>query len=294
MALQLQPGMTVIDGTLGGGGHARAILEQIQPNGTLIGFDQDQMAVEHIQQTLGKRYSAKQLIVIHDNFKNVLSYCQKADAILLDLGVSLRQLKQPGRGFSFRMPDDPLDMRMDQRIKRTAADLINTLSLNDLTQLLRDYGEEPKARIIARRIIEERDLEPLHQVKDLLRPIYQVYPLGRYSVQQAATRTFQALRIAVNNELQLLPQALTDLISILRSGGRLAVITFHSLEDRLVKQTFRAAARTCVCPPDFPECRCTTTPSIRLITKHVIIPTASEVQRNPQAHSAKLRVIEKL
>lgn len=292
--LQLRPGMTVVDGTLGGGGHARAIVEKIQPGGTLIGFDQDQMAVDHIRRTLGQDYSTSQLIVIHDNFRNILLHCQEADAVLLDLGVSLQQLKQPGRGFSFRLPDDPLDMRMDQRTVQTAADLVNTLSLNSLTQILREYGEEPKARVIARRIIDERELEPLCLVKDLLRPIHQVYPLGRYSIQQAAARTFQALRIAVNQELQLLPRALTDMISILNPGGRLAVITFHSLEDRVVKQTFREAARTCVCPPEFPECRCQTTPAIRLITKHIITPSAVEVDRNPQAHSAKLRIIEKL
>lgn len=302
--LKLQPGMMVIDGTLGGGGHAREILKKIQPGlpagasaeagGILLGFDQDQMAVDYIRQTLGKEYTANQLIVKHDNFRNVLLHCQTADAILLDLGVSLQQLKQPGRGFSFRLPNDPLDMRMDQRTVQTAADLVNTLSLNSLTQLLRDYAEEPKARIIARRIVEERELEPLRTVQDLLRPIHQVYPLGRYSVQQAAARTFQALRIAVNQELQLLPQALTDCISVLHSGGRLVVITFHSLEDRLVKQTFREAARSCVCPPDFPECRCATTPTIRLITRHVITPTVAEVNRNPQAHSAKLRIVEKL
>jgi 16S rRNA (cytosine1402-N4)-methyltransferase len=294
--LQLKPGMTVLDGTLGGGGHAAAMLQHIMPNGQLIGFDQDAAAIQQVQQTLSKQYQPNQLIVNHDNVRNIKKYLKqvKIDAALLDLGVSLQQLRTAARGFSFQYPNAVLDMRMDQRQTVSASTLLNETPERDLYTILRDYGEEPQAKALARAIVQWRQTKPFHTVQDLLDCLLLVKHGLMKSTHHLAARTFQALRIAVNKELELLPDILQDIIAMLSPGGRLAVITFHSLEDRIVKQLFKAAARICVCAPDVPVCICAHVPSIRLVTTRPIKPTAAEISRNPQAHSALLRVIEKL
>ncbi|MFA5995040.1 MAG: 16S rRNA (cytosine(1402)-N(4))-methyltransferase RsmH [Patescibacteria group bacterium] len=293
-ALQLKPGLTVLDGTLGGGGHAAAILQQIMPGGQLIGFDQDAAAIQQVQQTLGKQYQSNQLIVKHDNIRNVTKYITKIEAALLDLGVSLWQLHAPNRGFSFQQPNDVLDMRMDQRQIILASTLLNDTAERELCRILREYGEEPQARVLARTIVQWRKTKRFRIVQDLLDCLWLVKHGSVKSVHHLAARTFQALRIAVNQELDWLPAILQDIISILSPGGRLAVITFHSLEDRIVKQTFKAAARNCICAPDVPVCICTQQASVRLITTRPIKPTVAEINRNAQAHSALLRVIEKI
>ncbi|MBI2415203.1 MAG: 16S rRNA (cytosine(1402)-N(4))-methyltransferase RsmH [Candidatus Kerfeldbacteria bacterium] len=294
--LRLRPGMIVLDGTIGGGGHARSILERIVPGGQLIGFDQDVVAIHQIQSTLGKQYTPAQLFLIHDNVRRVRQYVHRLDAAVLDLGVSAHQLATPGRGFSFQHPADPLDMRMDQRHPITAADLLRDLSISAIGQLLRNYGEEPRAQVIARAIGQQRQLAPIRTVADLLTCVAAAYGSSdrRIKGKHVATRTWQALRIAVNEELILLPELLRDCIDLLTSGGRLAVIAFHSLEDRIVKQQFVQASKNCLCPPELPECRCDHRASIRLITTKPIQPTSAEVATNPKARSAKLRVIEKL
>lgn len=299
-ALQLQPGHVIIDGTIGGGGHAREILTRISPQGVLIGFDQDRDAIEHVRATLGQDYDQEHLILIHDNFINLPIYERQfrpystVNGVLLDLGVSFHQIRAEGRGFSFQKPEEPLDMRMDERSSTTAQHLINSLSQPDLTQLLRDYGEEPNAQRIAHYIVEQRKQKPLQTTGDLLECIYQGYAGKSKPASHIATRTFQALRIAVNKELEYLPTMLAQAITTLSPGGIFAVITFHSLEDRIVKRFFKKASLDCICPLEFPECRCEHRATIRRITKRPIRPSESEVQFNPKSRSALLRVIEKI
>ncbi len=298
-ALQLQPGDTVIDVTIGGGGHSSVILQSIGSEGHLIGFDQDAMAIDHVKETLGTQYP-EQLTLIHDNFSNVRKYEAQfgtrpsVSAVLLDLGVSYAQIRSTGRGFSFTRPDDPLDMRMDQRGSTTVEHIVNSASHEDLTIILKEYGEEPYSRRIAQAIVSRREEQPLSTVGDLLECVARGYRGKKKPKRHMATKTFQALRIAVNQELERLPSMLHDAVSILSSGGRLAVITFHSLEDRIVKHTFRTAARDCICEPEIPICVCTHKASVKRITKKPILPTEEELTRNPKSRSAKLRIIEKL
>ncbi len=299
-ALQLHPGNVVIDGTIGGGGHAAEILKRISPNGVLIGFDQDQAAIDYVQQTIGRIYSPTQLHLIHDNFHNLTQYERELcaypaiHAILLDLGISLHQVRSHGRGFSFQAANDPLDMRMDERSSITAAHLLNSLSQHELEQLIRENGEEPHAKRIAQAIIQRRVETPLTTVHDLRECIYEAYAGKAKPQSHIATRTFQALRIAVNHELEYLPRMLENAIATLSPGGRLAVITFHSLEDRIVKRFFREASVDCVCPPELPECRCQHIATIRRITRKPIRPSATELSLNPKSRSAQLRVVEKI
>lgn len=299
-ALQLQPKQVVVDGTIGGGGHAREILRRISPGGTLIGFDRDQNAIDHVQATLGKDFSTEQLHLIHDNFLHITQHAKRLSslgnihAILLDLGISNSQIRDEGRGFSFKEVDAPLDMRMDVRQEKTAQYLVNSLPLEQLITILRNYGEEPNARRIAKAIVEQREQIPLTTVGDLLECAYRGYSGRSKPRSHLATRTFQAFRIAVNEELDLLKPALEEMIDILAIGGRLAVITFHSLEDRIVKQVFKKASIDCICPSELPECRCEHKASVKRISKKPIIPTAEEIEQNPQSRSSKLRIIEKI
>lgn len=299
-ALQLHPGDVVIDGTVGGGGHTAEILKRVSPNGVVIGFDQDQAAINYVQTTLGQIYSRKQLHLIHDNFNNLPDYERELrtypaiHAILLDLGISLHQVRSHGRGFSFQATDDPLDMRMDERSSITAAHLLNSLSQQELELLIRENGEEPHAKRIAQAIVQRRVETPLTTVHDLRECIYEAYAGKAKPQSHIATRTFQALRIAVNHELEYLPHMLETAIATLSSGGRLAVITFHSLEDRIVKRYFREASLDCICPVELPECRCQHTATIRRITRKPIRPSATELSLNPKARSAQLRVVEKI
>ena len=299
-ALQLRPGRVIIDGTVGGGGHAQAILQRILPGGTLIGFDRDRDAIDHAEAGWKQSFAPDQCVLIHDSTAEILQYAERLQeypaihGAMLDLGISSHHLEGSQRGFSFQQSEEPLDMRMDTRTERTAAHLLNTVSEADLTTLLREYGEEPNARRIARAVVEQRNAQPLATVQDLVECVAKGYRGKSKPKSHMATRTFQALRIAVNRELEQLPDMLRAVMSLLSPGARLAVITFHSLEDRIVKHTFKDMVTDCICPPEFPECRCDHPAIAKLITKKPIPPTPHEVEVNPRARSAKLRCLEKL
>lgn len=291
-----RPGKTLVDGTLGGGGHAEALLARVQPGGRLLGIDRDSQAIEAATRRLS---ACPGFTAVHGNFHEMQGLLHRqgidaVDGILLDLGVSSPQLDQAARGFSFH-EDAPLDMRMDQAQPCTAADLVNTLEASELTRILREYGEEKWAARIAELILEHRSRAPLRTTQDLVRAVDAAIParVRRAGEGHPARRTFQALRIAVNDELAPLQKALLDAVGLLHSGGRLCVITFHSLEDRIVKHTFRDLRNPCTCPPKAPVCTCGRLPTVRLLGG-CIRPTQAEVAENPRARSASLRVLEKL
>ncbi len=297
-SLKLRPGGVYLDGTLGGGGHTEAILQATEPDGKVIGLDQDDEALAAASQRLkpfGERFCP-----IRANFaemEQVLAAEGIAglDGVLLDIGVSSHQLDEPDRGFSY-MQDGPLDMRMDRRGGQTAADLVAELSESELANLIYRYGEEKFSRRIARRIVEQRAQTPIESTKQLAELISAAIPAAqrRKEKQHPAKRTFQALRIAVNDELGVLERGLVAAFASLKSGGRLSVITFHSLEDRIVKNYFAGLAKGCECPPEFPVCVCGKQPQALLITKRPQTATEDELQSNPRARSAKLRTVEKL
>ncbi len=297
-SLKLRPGGVYLDGTLGGGGHTEAILQATEPDGKVIGLDQDDEALAAASQRLkpfGERFCP-----IRANFaemEQVLAAEGIAglDGVLLDIGVSSHQLDEPDRGFSY-MQDGPLDMRMDRRGGQTAADLVAELSESELANLIYRYGEEKFSRRIARRIVEQRAQTPIESTKQLAELISAAIPAAqrRKEKQHPAKRTFQALRIAVNDELGVLERGLVAAFASLKSGGRLSVITFHSLEDRMVKNYFAGLAKGCECPPEFPVCVCGKQPQALLITKRPQTATEDELQSNPRARSAKLRTVEKL
>jgi 16S rRNA (cytosine1402-N4)-methyltransferase len=297
-SLKLRPGGVYLDGTLGGGGHTEAILQATEPDGKVIGLDQDDEALAAASQRLkpfGERFCP-----IRANFaemEQVLAAEGIAglDGVLLDIGVSSHQLDEPDRGFSY-MQDGPLDMRMDRRGGQTAADLVAELSESELANLIYRYGEEKFSRRIARRIVEQRAQTPIESTKQLAELISAAIPAAqrRKEKQHPAKRTFQALRIAVNDELGVLERGLVAAFASLKSGGRLSVITFHSLEDRIVKNYFAGLAKGCECPPEFPVCVCGKQPQALLITRHPQTATEDELQSNPRARSAKLRTVEKL
>lgn len=295
--LQPKSGDTIIDGTIGGGGHSSSLLQKLHPGGKVLGFDQDAQAIARVQSRLGATYGPDQLIVIHDSFFHLKNYCErnqlvgKIDGILLDLGMSSDQLEASDRGFSFQRDSEPLDLRMDARRATSAAELLQHSSEADLLHMFRTYGELPQAHRLVRAIIDRRLDRPIQTVADLKAVAQTVYP--RLLARDLAP-IWQALRIAVNDELEPLTQALRDALSILSPGGRLAVITFHSLEDRIVKHLFRdLTSERCTCPPEVPVCQCHRQPEYTLITKHPIGPEPAELAANPRARSAKLRVIEK-
>ncbi len=287
-----RPGAVIVDATIGEGGHAEAILKRIAPAGRLIGLDRDADAVARSEERL--RPFGQNIIVRQANFAALGSALDEAgvghvDGILFDLGVSSRQLFEPARGFSFDR-QGPLDMRMDLRQAITAADLVNTLSERDLANLIYRYGEERASRRIARQIVTRR---PLVTTRDLVRAVEAALGGGRGRLHPA-TRTFQALRIATNAETDALMSGFPEAITRLRPGGRICVIAFHSLEDRIVKQVFGLAARGCSCPPDAPICTCGRQRTLRIITKKPVTATSAEVHRNPRARSARLRAAERL
>ncbi len=291
-ALAVQPGGRYIDCTLGGGGHAAAILEHSSPGGQLLGIDADPEAIKIARARL-ERWSDSTLL-INENFVNLEAICYRYDfspvhGILLDLGLSSLQLDSGERGFSFQQ-EAPLDMRVNPHQKLTAADIVNTYSETELARLIKSYGEEGFSRQIARRIVLER---PIRTTLQLARLIERVYGSRREKIHPA-TKTFQALRIAVNQELDNLESVLRQAVSLLGFGGRLVVISYHSLEDRIVKQFMQREARDCVCPPGIPTCVCGHTASLRLISKRVITPSPTEVQANPRSRSARLRVAERV
>jgi 16S rRNA (cytosine1402-N4)-methyltransferase len=290
--LAVERGHSFIDATVGLGGHAAAILDASAPDGRVLGLDADPVAVERARTRL-QSYKGR-AVIVQGNFRdlrtiaaanNVLS----SDGVLFDLGVSSLQLGPTGRGFSFQYPA-PLDMRMDPGLTRTAAELVNSSDEAELSAMLRRFGEEPAARRIARAITANR---PITLTTDLARIVSAV--AGRPGDRlHPATRTFQALRIAVNDELSNLTSGLKAALAVLCQGGRLVVITFHSLEDRLVKEFLRHESRDCICPPGLPACVCGHRASIRLIHRKVIRPDAAEVSLNPRSRSAKLRVAERI
>ena len=291
-ALAIQPGGRYIDCTIDGGGHAAAILEHSSPGGQLLGIDADPEAVEVAQERL-KIYGSS-VHVVNDNFVNLEAICIKNDfvpvhGILFDLGLSSLQLNSGGRGFSFKYAA-PLDMRFSPGHKVTAADIVNTYSEAELAYLIKNYGEEGYSHRIAKRIVEER---PVKTTLELARTIEWAVGSRRGKIHPA-TKTFQALRIAVNNELENLESALKQAVSLLGFEGRLVVISYHSLEDRIVKNFFKQESRDCICPPDALSCVCHHTARLRLINKRVITPSPAEIEGNPRSRSAKLRIAERI
>jgi len=291
-ALAVQPGGRYIDCTLGAGGHAAAILERSSPGGQLLGIDADPRATK-IAGTRLEAYKDSTLL-INENFVNLQAICLKYDflpvhGILFDLGLSSLQLNSNNRGFSFQH-DTPLDMRLSPNQEVTAADIINTFSENELARLIKVYGEEGYSRQIAHHILRER---PIKTTLHLARVIEQTTGSRRGKIHPA-TRTFQALRIAVNRELEHLEAALKQAINLLGCEGRLVVISYHSLEDRIVKQLMQQESRGCICLPNTPVCVCGHTARLRLVNKKVITPASTEVQLNPRSRSAKLRAAERI
>ena len=295
--LQIKSSGTYVDGTFGGGGHAMEVISRLNGNGRFIGIDQDQDAVENGRAKLEPYKEKAQLV--RDNFSNIISIMKdlhivSVDGILLDIGVSSYQLDTGERGFSY-MHDAELDMRMDQRNPMTAKRMIAEYSEKELATIIKDYGEERWATRIAQFVVAERKIKPIETTGELVEVIKKAVPKGaRKDGPHPAKRTFQALRIAVNNELGILEQAIEDMAGLLAPGGRLCIITFHSLEDRIVKQTFHRLEHPCTCPPEFPVCVCGKKPSIRVITRKPILPSEEELEFNPRARSAKLRILEKL
>jgi 16S rRNA (cytosine1402-N4)-methyltransferase len=290
-------GGTYVDGTVGGGGHSKRILEASGPDGIVLGFDRDEEAIRVAAERLspfGKRFR-----VFHKNFAELEVTLtelgiQGIDGLLLDLGVSSHQLDRPERGFSFQQ-DAPLDMRMDTSSGETAGYLVNTLSEENLAGIIREYGEDRWAVRIAKRIVEAREYAPLETTMQLVDIIKGAIPRAKWEGRlHPATRTFQALRIAVNHELESLEKGLPAGIKYLKRGGRVVVISFHSLEDRIVKNALREFARGCTCPKKAPVCVCGKTPQLKIITGKPVLAGSDEILANPRSRSAKLRVAEKL
>ncbi|MFO7839289.1 MAG: 16S rRNA (cytosine(1402)-N(4))-methyltransferase RsmH [Desulfosalsimonadaceae bacterium] len=296
--LNCRPGSICVDCTVGGAGHAAAVINKILPDGLLIGIDQDRGAIEAAAQKL-RPYEAN-IHLVRDNFVNLPEILAKigiraVDAILADLGVSLYQLESSGRGFSFRH-EEPLDMRMNEDGPRRAADIVNEESARALKQIFKNYGEERWAGPIADKIVARRKKQRIATTGELVELVRAAVPgrvLGKRKIHPA-TKIFMALRIAVNQELEALDRFLAAAVELLQPGGRICIISFHSLEDRIVKHRFKSLENPCTCPRDFPECVCGNEPKLRVLTKKVKRPGAEEIQRNPLARSACLRVAEKL
>jgi 16S rRNA (cytosine1402-N4)-methyltransferase len=293
--LECKPGGIYVDGTVGLGGHSQAILEKIQPGGMLIGLDRDKESLKKAQIRL--KPFADSCRLFHDNFKNLPlilnNQAKSVDGILLDLGVSSYQLLSPERGFSFQS-DVMLDMRMDRTQQWTAADLVNNMPESELADLIYGYGEERFSRRIAQAIVQERQKAPITRCSQLAAIISRSFRVRGHQAIHPATRTFQALRIAVNEELEGLEALLSEAFNFLKPGGRIAVIAFHSLEDRIVKRTFRKLAGQCICeaPPEL--CVCPRQAVARLITSRPITPGADELTANMRARSARMRSVERI
>jgi len=295
--MDVRPDGVYCDGTLGGGGHSGAILKASGGTARLYGIDRDEAAILAASERL-KEYPG--FTAVRGNFHDAKSLLEEAgagplDGVLLDLGVSSPQLDNPERGFSYHA-DAPLDMRMDRSRGITAAEFLNTADEKELAGVIRDYGEEKWAARIARIICEHRERKPLETTFDLVDAVDAAIPkaVRRKDDGHPARRTFQAVRIAVNDELKPLEQALKDLADCLKPGGRICVITFHSLEDRIVKRCFRTLENPCICPPKAPICTCGRKPSVKVLAGGAVAPGREETERNPRSRSAKLRVAEKI
>lgn len=294
--LDIKENGTYVDCTLGGAGHSSHILEKLSSEGTLIGIDQDNDALRAAKEKLRDYSNVK---FVHNNFYNIDSILTslnipKVDGILMDLGVSSYQLDEGERGFSY-MKDAPLDMRMDRDREFSAYEVVNTYSEEDLYRIIRDYGEEKFAKKIAKFIVDKRADKPIETTLELVDIIKAAIPAkARREGPHPAKRTFQAIRIEVNGELAILNKAIEDGVEHLNKGGRMAIITFHSLEDRIVKLKYRELANSCICPKEFPVCICGKKPLVKIISRKAIEPSKEEVEQNPRSRSAKLRILEKL
>lgn len=296
--LNVRPDGIYVDGTLGGGGHAYEVCRRLSGRGRLIGIDQDEDAI---------KAAARRLSEFEDKIQIIRSnYCKMqdvlaeigvsgADGIVLDLGVSSYQLDDPARGFAYREDNAPLDMRMDKRQRLTARELVNTYSEQELYHIIRDYGEDKFAKNIAKHIAMAREEKEIETTGELTEIIKAAIPAKvRMNGGHPAKRTFQAIRIELNRELEALQESLEDMIRMLNPGGRICVITFHSLEDRIVKNIFKKSENPCTCPSDFPVCVCGKEPLGKVMTKRPVIPSEEEIEYNPRSKSAKLRVFERM
>lgn len=301
--LQLAPGADVLDGTLGGGGHASAFLAATSPYGRLLGLDRDQEALTIAQERLVS--SETRTTLVHENFSRAKTVLERLgwdgfDAVMLDLGFSSMQVDTAARGFSF-MRTGPLDMRMDQEEERCAADIVNQASQGELRQIFWEWGQERASGALSRALVDARDKTPFMTTKGLAQAIEQVVKVPFHAAHSPraknpihpATRVFQALRIAVNQELDHLSVFLDEGYRLLKPGGRMVILAYHSLEDRLVKRAFRRWAASCVCPPQLPVCGCDWSPRVRILTPKPVTPSRLEVRRNPRARSARLRAVER-
>ena len=294
--LKIKPDGIYVDGTLGGAGHSSHICERLSATGRLIGIDQDEDAIAAATERL--REYEQQVTILRSNYCSMVSELkargiQSVDGILLDLGVSSYQLDNADRGFTYR-EDAPLDMRMDRRQARTAYDIVNTYGESELYRVIRDYGEEKFAKNIAKHICMEREKKPVSTTGELIEIIKASIPAKMRAVGgHPAKRTFQALRIEVNRELEVLEESLDGMIDFLKDGGRLCVITFHSLEDRIVKNIFKRNEHPCTCPPEFPVCVCGKKSKGFAVTRKPIVPTEEEIMANKRSKSSKLRVFER-
>lgn len=285
-----------VDGTLGGAGHSSEIVKRLK-NGKLIGIDQDPNALEKASKVL-EDYKDN-VILKHSNYENIEQVLNeldidKVDGILLDIGVSSYQLDEEARGFSYNK-DAPLDMRMDSTSPFTAWDIVNKYTQKELEEIIWNYGEDRWAKRIAEFIIAEREIKPIDTTLELVTAIKKAIPKAvRMEGHHPAKKTFQAIRIEVNRELEVLQNSITKMVHLLKPGGRLVIISFHSLEDRIVKEAFKELYNDCICPPQIPQCRCDKKREIEIITRKPIKPTKEEVENNPRSRSAKLRIAEKL
>ena len=296
-SLNIRPDGIYVDGTLGGGGHASLVLNRLGEQGRLIGLDQDADAIAAAGERL-KEYGDR-VTVIRTNYENIKDALASqgisgADGIYLDLGVSSYQLDTADRGFTYREDDAPLDMRMDQRNTQTAKDIVNGYSEMELYRIIRDYGEDRFAKNIAKHIVKARQEKEIETAGELTEIIKAAIPAKvRATGGHPSKRTFQAIRIELNRELQVLEQSIDTMIDLLNPGGRLSIITFHSLEDRIVKNKFRENENPCICPPEFPVCMCGRKSKGRVVTRKPVLPAEEELAANKRSKSAKLRVFEK-
>lgn len=296
--LNINPKGVYVDGTLGGGGHAYAVCSRLDREGRFFGIDQDGAAIAAAGRRLEK--FGAQVTIIRSNYAQMteallLKGVEGVDGIVLDLGVSSYQLDDPGRGFTYRTPEAPLDMRMDKRQEKTARDVVNSYSEAELYAMIRDYGEDKFAKNIAKHIVKARQNRPIETAGELTEVIKAAIPAKvRLKDKHPAKRTFQAIRIELNRELEVLKDSLDEMITLLHPGGRICIITFHSLEDRIVKNSFRKNENPCICPPNFPVCTCKAVSKGRVITRKPVLPSIQEITENPRAKSAKLRVFERV